>query len=254
MARREATPEQKQAAAERRERFRALAKQVAEWPEEQRAALVDRCGAVVTCEGRALSFVNTCLVLTQRPGASMVGGFAQWLKAGRCVRKGETGIGIWVPIAKEKPGEKAEPATHAEAAGGTDGGRPRFIMGTVFDVSQTNPLPDGSDSTGGSGGDDGEPLGRPKFDLGATVATPGALAALEASGQGPAFFLDRHVFGDWGSVGDDDGRLNDAALKDGGRLLSVYRTLKGANIWVLTEAADDRGRRAATTILLPDEY
>ena len=84
--------------------------------------------------------------------------------------------------------------------------------------------------------------------------TPGALAALEASGQGPGFVLDRHVSGDWGSVGDDDGRLNDAALKDGGRLLSVYRTLKGANIWVLTEAADDRGRRAATTILLPDEY
>ena len=80
MARREATAEQKLAAAERRERFRALAKQVAELPEEARTALVDRCGAVVTCEGRALSFVNTCLVLTQRPSASMVGGFAQWLK------------------------------------------------------------------------------------------------------------------------------------------------------------------------------
>jgi len=51
MARREATAEQKQAAADRRERFRALAKQVAELPEEARAALVDRCGAVVTCEG-----------------------------------------------------------------------------------------------------------------------------------------------------------------------------------------------------------
>jgi len=138
MARREATAEQKQAAAERRERFRALAKQVAELPEEARAALVDRYGAVVTCEGRALSFVNTCLVLTQRPAASMVGGFAQWLKAGRAVRKGECGMGIWVPIAKGKAGEAAEPAGGEEAA---DSERPRFLMGTVFDISQTDALP-----------------------------------------------------------------------------------------------------------------
>jgi len=38
MARREATAEQKQAAAERRERFRALAKHVAEMPDIVRAA------------------------------------------------------------------------------------------------------------------------------------------------------------------------------------------------------------------------
>ena len=135
MARRQATEEQKRAAAERREKFRALAKQVAEWPDETRAALVNRCGAVVTCEGRALSFVNTCLVLTQRPGASMVGGFAQWLKIGRAVRKGETGLGIWVPT---MTGEKAaEPATEGAAEGEAKGG-PRFIMGIVFDVSQTD--------------------------------------------------------------------------------------------------------------------
>lgn len=141
MARREATAEQKLAAAERRERFRALAKQVAELPEEARTALVDRCGAVVTCEGRALSFVNTCLVLTQRPSASMVGGFAQWLKAGRSVRKGESGMGIWVPIAKGKAGEAADPAVGEDGGEGTDGGRPRFLMGTVFDISQTDALP-----------------------------------------------------------------------------------------------------------------
>jgi hypothetical protein len=135
MGRKQPTEEQKQAAAERRERFRALAKQVADLPDDARAALVDRCGAVVTCEGRALSFVNTCLVLTQRPGASMVGGFAQWLKTGRAVRKGESGLGIWVPITK---GKGEEPASGEEPA--EDGGRPRFLMGTVFDVSQTDPI------------------------------------------------------------------------------------------------------------------
>jgi len=93
-----------------------------------------------------------------------------------------------------------------------------------------------------------------KCDLGKTLATPGALAALEASGQSPAFFLDQHVQGNWGEVSREDRLLNDIALVSGERLLSAYRTLKGQRIWVLTEAKDDAGKRAATTIILPSEY
>jgi hypothetical protein len=95
---------------------------------------------------------------------------------------------------------------------------------------------------------------RPKFPLGRIVATPGALQALEESGQSPDFFLDRHTRGDWGDVGHEDWHLNDLALQDGSRLLSAYKTLKGVKLWVITEATDDAGHRAATTILLPDEY
>ncbi len=97
-------------------------------------------------------------------------------------------------------------------------------------------------------------MAKPKFTLGQTLATPGALKALEEAGQSPAFFLDRHVQGDWGLVNDDDKRLNDQALVDGGRLLSAYKTLKGERLWIITEATDDEGRRAASTILLPSEY
>ena len=93
-----------------------------------------------------------------------------------------------------------------------------------------------------------------KFPLGQVVATPGALEAMEESGQAPAFFLDRHVAGDWGEVDAEDGQLNNDALKDGSRILSAYRTLKGKKLWIITEATDDQGHRAATTILLPDEY
>jgi len=93
-----------------------------------------------------------------------------------------------------------------------------------------------------------------KFELGKTVATPGALEALEAAGQEPSFFIDKHVSGDWGSVDADDGRANDEALTSGERLLSVYRTLLGVEVWVMTEATDDEGVRAATTILLPEDY
>src|SRR3954466_7123764 len=94
----------------------------------------------------------------------------------------------------------------------------------------------------------------PKFPLGQLVATPGALEAMEESGQTPDFFLSQHVFGNWGSVDEEDWRLNDEALKDGSRLLSAYLTLKGKKLWIITEAADDKGHRATTTLMLPDEY
>ena len=88
-----------------------------------------------------------------------------------------------------------------------------------------------------------------KFDLGKIVATPGALAALEASGQSPAFFLDQHIQGNWGEVGAEDKRANDDALISGERLLSAYKTLKGERLWIITEAD-----RSSTTILKPEEY
>ncbi|MGO8750602.1 MAG: hypothetical protein ACLQNE_32030 [Thermoguttaceae bacterium] len=69
-------------------------------------------------------------------------------------------------------------------------------------------------------------MSKPKFSLGQLVATPGALRALEEAGQSPAFFLDRHVQGDWGEVDTSDWRANDEALVSGERLLSAYRTLQ----------------------------
>ncbi len=95
---------------------------------------------------------------------------------------------------------------------------------------------------------------RPKFPIGQVVATPGALEALEESGQNPTDFLSRHSKGDWGCLSDEDKGLNDQALIDGSRILSAYRTLKGVKIWIITEAADDDGNRMASTILLPSEY
>ena len=97
---------------------------------------------------------------------------------------------------------------------------------------------------------------RPKltFELGQTLATPGAMRVLESSGQTADVFLDRHARGDWGDVCPEDGELNDRALQDGSRLLSAYHTSQGVKVWVITEAIDESGHRAATTLLLPDEY
>jgi hypothetical protein len=61
---------------------------------------------------------------------------------------------------------------------------------------------------------------KPLFDLGQLVATPGALAALEKSGQNPMAFLSRHVTGDWGELSEDDRKENQFSLEKGFRLLS----------------------------------
>lgn len=93
-----------------------------------------------------------------------------------------------------------------------------------------------------------------KFVLGRLLATPGALKALEKAGETSLPFLERHLRGDWGIVGAEDAKLNDEALESGARLLSAYRLGNGTKLWIITEAADDDGIRAATTILLPEEY
>jgi len=88
-----------------------------------------------------------------------------------------------------------------------------------------------------------------KFELGQLVATPGALAALEESGEQPGTFLTRHAAGDWGDLSEDDQRENEFSLLHGFRLLSAYTLRTGTRIWVISEAD-----RSATTILLPEEY
>lgn len=95
---------------------------------------------------------------------------------------------------------------------------------------------------------------KPKFSLGRLLSTPGALAVMEEAGQTPFDFINRHARGDWGDVCDEDKQLNDQSLVDGSRLLSAYKTSTRIKLWLITEAQDDNGQRAATTILLPEEY
>src|SRR5690554_5200073 len=93
-----------------------------------------------------------------------------------------------------------------------------------------------------------------KFDLGQLLSTRGALKVLEQAGQSPSEFVSRHAAGDWGEVDREDAQANEDALITGARLLSAYQTTDGTRIWIITEAADEQGRRTATTIFLPSEY
>jgi hypothetical protein len=88
------------------------------------------------------------------------------------------------------------------------------------------------------------------FPLGQVVTTPGALAVLERLGINGSVLIGRHITGDWGDIDAEDRGLNEMAIRDGERILSVYGTSGGDDcLWVITEAD-----RSATTILRPADY
>jgi hypothetical protein len=121
-----------------------------------------------------------------------------------------------------------------------------------------------------------------RFNLGRVVATPGALERAAAHDLNLLQLLARLLSGDWGDTCAQDKRTNDQALKNGGRVLSVYGQ-GNRRIWIITDAETDacaactvgtgecqpdRGewhagmhfrtdrppRRLSTTILRPQDY
>ena len=123
-----ATPEQ----IERRRKMRSLASEISSMSAEQRTALAARLPGIATVEGRALSVFNACLIASQNPQSTIVGGFRQWIKVGRAVRKGEHGMCIWIPTRQSANGD--------EHASEDDTAETHFFLGTVFDVSQTQEI------------------------------------------------------------------------------------------------------------------
>jgi hypothetical protein len=89
----------------------------------------------------------------------------------------------------------------------------------------------------------------PLFELGAIVATPAALRAMNLANMAPATLLHKHVTGDWTELSAHDLLLNQRATTDGTRVFSSYTLSTGTRLWVITEAD-----RSSTLFLLPTEY
>ena len=87
----------------------------------------------------------------------------------------------------------------------------------------------------------------PKFPLGQTVITANAKAALPELDVLMA--LQRHHSGDWGDVDNHDRQMNEQGLHSGGRLVSIYKSVRGQKFYIITE-----WDRSATTVLLPEDY
>ncbi len=101
----------------------------------------------------------------------------------------------------------------------------------------------------------------PQLDLGAVVATPAAMALLEAHADQHGLdartvmlhLVSRHASHDWGTIDAEDAKANTRALIDGTRITSTY-TLDDQPIWIITDAEGDDGTRQSTTLLLPGDY
>ena len=112
-------------------RMAKLAKQVKSMDEAEKQAFIGR-NLIITAEGHRLSLRNTCLLLFQSDGFTpvQVGGFRQWQKVGRVVKKGEHSFGcISVPIGIKK-----------DDSGPDDTSDLHFRWVSVFDVSQTEEI------------------------------------------------------------------------------------------------------------------
>lgn len=119
---------------EKKEKIIKIRKALSEMSEEQRQAVADKFG-IVTVEGHLLTPHNQCFLVAQSEiNFTIVGGFQQWKKTGRIVRKGEHGFLIFVP-SKGKKEDKPEMISADEDV--------HFFTATVFDISQTNLLASG---------------------------------------------------------------------------------------------------------------
>jgi len=92
-------------------------------------------------------------------------------------------------------------------------------------------------------------IAKPMFPLGAIVATPGALAALEEAGGSPEFYLLRHVTGDWSEMTSDDINENLESVRNNFRIVSSYALKDEKRLLIITEHD-----RSVTTLLLLSEY
>ena len=87
--------------------------------------------------------------------------------------------------------------------------------------------------------------------------TPGIqelMADPNLNGEIGMALFQRHPYGEWGDLDEEDKQRNEQALVSGARILSAYMLSDGTKIWIITEAEDDEGLRSHTTVLLPEEY
>lgn len=139
--------QKKQYRSEKKNKIIALRKMLSQMPEDQRQAVAEKFG-IVTVEGHQLTPYNQCFLISQSNiNFSIVGGFQQWRKAGRTVKKGEHGFLILVPSKNRESSEKSPldvPMGKEEDQNIDnfilDDEDIRFYSATVFDISQTEPL------------------------------------------------------------------------------------------------------------------
>lgn len=87
---------------------------------------------------RHYSFNNTILIYMQKPDATMLAGYKQWMSRGRQVKKGEKSIKIFGHSTIKKKDENGNVVLNDD---GSEATYVYYPILSVFDVSQTEPIP-----------------------------------------------------------------------------------------------------------------
>lgn len=87
---------------------------------------------------RHYSFNNTILIYMQKPNATMLAGYKQWMSRGRKVKKGEKSIKIFGHSIGKREDENGNVVLNND---GTEATYEYYPILSVFDVSQTEPIP-----------------------------------------------------------------------------------------------------------------
>lgn len=93
----------------------------------------DTTGAIiaVSVTEKPYSTFNQCFLANQEAMPGVFGGFHQWRKMGRMVKKGEHGYSICFPLMRHQKEEQMTELMKEE--------KPRFAMVSVFHMDQTEP-------------------------------------------------------------------------------------------------------------------
>jgi hypothetical protein len=89
------------------------------------------------------SLYNTLMIWVQKRDATKVAGMRKWREKNRGIKKGAKAIFIWVPVSSPKRGETDEGSPDEVDTTATQAPRrftSRFILGKVFDISDTYAL------------------------------------------------------------------------------------------------------------------
>ena len=113
---------------EKKEKIIQIRKTLSQMSEEQQIAIAEKFG-IMTVEGHPLTPYNQCFLVTQSEiNFTIVGGFVQWKRAGKVVRKGQHGFLILVPSVPKNEDNLNNYLSDDDI---------HFYSATVFDISQT---------------------------------------------------------------------------------------------------------------------
>lgn len=128
-------------AQEKRDRIRNFSKEISQYTNEELQEIAEEL-CITTIEGHVLSLKNQVLLDTQTRDLSwtpsVVGGYKQWLEAGRQVKKGSSSLAIIAGAMGNKKDKEGNNIINKDS--GENEKKLQFRIVNVFDITQTEEI------------------------------------------------------------------------------------------------------------------